>query len=67
MKLPFRIISTAEYESMERSAKALIEQINVQVKENKQLKSELEKLKEDYKALLIKAKPKPRRKKTDTH
>lgn len=65
MKLPFKIISTAEYDSMERSAKALVEQINVQVKENKQLKSELEKLKEDYKALLVKAKPKPRRKKTE--
>lgn len=48
MRLPFKIISTAEYDSMERSTKALIKQIaiianqfNEQVKENKKLKAEL--------------------------
>lgn len=63
MKLPFKITSTAHYDSMVRSMKALAEELVVSQHENKQLKSELEKLKEDYKALLVKAKPKPRTRK----
>lgn len=66
MKLPFKITSTAHYDSMVRSTKALAEELVISQRENKQLKSKLEKLKEDYKALLVKAKPKPRiRKKTE--
>ena len=66
MKLPFKITSTAHYDSMVRSTKALAEELVISQRENKQLKSKLEKLKEDYKALLVKSKPKPRiRKKTE--